>query len=742
MKDSLSIEELVEQFLEREQAGEILDIDAFAAEHPDCADELRNLLILMRDMERLKPNSQTNYMQTIDERIDFPDSSFKLIRELGHGGMGTVFEAVQIALDRHVALKVLNFSLSANAEQRAQFENEAKVIAMLHHPNIVKIYSAGCDEKHCYYAMELIDGQGLNRCHCDDERTLAQLGLQVAQALAYAHRCNVLHRDVKPANMLLDSEGNVHISDFGISCMTSDGKPIIENDENRSGTLRYMAPERLKSGINSFATDQYSFGVSLYELLIGQPLFMANSFEELKDLICHESACIHIFPKSPLAAIVQKCVSFDPNNRYANMNEVALELQRFLNHEPVKAFHDSFYYRLTLWCRRKPTVALLTFVSIGCALAFVISLIVGYLQTQAALRLAKQNAAVADTAISQIFSHLAEQPPSSKNATLLSTLVPYYQMIAQQRNIPESKICEAYAVIGECAMRVGDYAMAADAYRQMTKYRSDLYPINQLAMVLRKQGKIKESEHLSQSVIAKFGKCNDAESRFEIVRALLTLSKSLESKEREQAFRILEILLKEYPNNPDYRFQYAVILGANPLLHRLLRIRGVEPNAIRILTQLVDAHPERPDYCLALIDLMNKKMYLLNEFSNNQDMAEAAEIVLISEKMLGRWPNDPQIISAVIELHSRYIDLLRQRNDDMRARKVNDRLLGILEILFYHPDISNSIKEELIDLQLQRLQFLRHHGDKHTQAMHRKIKQELESYQGPRKEDFYKQLGN
>ncbi len=197
------------------------------------------------------------------------NTDYRLIRKIGAGGMGEVFEATQVSLDRKVAVKVLSPSLTSDPAQREQFENEARVIAMLHHPNIVKIYNAGVCADRCYYAMELIDGKGLDRFRSSAPREIARLGLQAARALAYAHGCGVLHCDVKPANLLLDTHGEIHIGDFGLAFVLKDG---TGDKSSMSGTLRYMAPERLKHGIKSFAGDQYSFGVTLYELITQAPV--------------------------------------------------------------------------------------------------------------------------------------------------------------------------------------------------------------------------------------------------------------------------------------------------------------------------------------------------------------------------------------------------------------------------------------------------------------------------------------
>ena len=734
MSDGHSVEEIAAEFLERRQAGEDLKTEAFLAEHPDHADELRDLLALMLDMEKIKPDPAS-----MPERINLPDSDYHLVRKIGSGGMGVVFEAVQVSLNRPVAVKLLNSSLLTNDEQRAQFENEAKVIAMLHHPNIVKIYSAGCSEERCYYAMELIDGKGLDHCRFDDLRELARIGLQAAQALAYAHRCGILHRDIKPANMLLDTEGNIHLSDFGIAFVVTGNEPVVESGGSRSGTLRYMAPERLADGINTFVTDQYAFGVTLYELATGKPLLQSKSREDMAEQICSGPVEPLSCAEPEFAAIINKCICFDPADRYSSMDEVVSDLQRFLNREPVKACRYSLLHRLVLWCRRKPAVAALTFASAGCAAALVISLIAGFIQTRAALKLAERNAQAADSAISQIFKRISEQPPSRKNTELLNALLPYYRMIAGQRHIPPSKICEAYAVIGECAMRTGSYQVAEEAYRSMMQYRTDACPVNRLAEVLSKRGKTGEANRLYRQVVQKYEKSEKAEDRFETVRALLALSRTPDSEERSRAFRILETLLKDQPNNPEYRFLYAVLLGGNPRLYRSLRIPGVEPNAAKLLAQLAEEHPEQPEYGLALIDLMTRKFRLIRSFQNSGNAMD--DILRLSEKMLGRWPNDPQIVSAVVKLHQRCMDVLRRRGGDKKVRKESERLLAILEILFHNPEISDPVKEELIQIQLRRLQIFRRRGAREeAEALSAVVARELEHYHGSKREEYRKQL--
>ncbi|MBQ7206362.1 MAG: protein kinase [Lentisphaeria bacterium] len=741
MSEDLSLEEIASSFLERREAGEALDVETFVAGYPEHAEELRGLLSLMLDMEKIGQGTVRTETpaEPVPSRTNLPDPDYRLVRKLGSGGMGVVFEAVQVSLDRRVAVKLLNSSLLTSAEQRTQFENEAKVIAMLHHPNIVKIYGAGCSEERCYYAMELIEGRGLDTCRFTDLRELARIALQAAQALAYAHRCGVLHRDVKPANMLLDAEGNVHIGDFGIAFILTGEEPVVEDRNSRSGTLRYMAPERLADGVNTFATDQYAFGATFYELAAGRPLLQAKSREDLRNRICSAPVEPLVCREPEFAAIVNKCLAFDPKDRYADMDEVVSDLQHFLAREPVRAFASSPWHRFILWCRRKPALAVMTFALAGCAAALAAALAVGYVRTRAALRLAERNAKMADSAISKIFTRVSEQPPSRKNSELLSALLPYYQAVVEQRNTSGSRIAEAYVIIGKCALRSGDYALAEKAFRNVMSRRSGAVSMNRLAAVLKERGKKAEAGALFRQVVSKFEHSKDEKERFEAVLALLALSDAPDSPERGRAFRILEELLKNRPDDPRYRFQYAVLLGGNPRLFHALRIPGVEPNAAVLLSGLADAYPDDPEYSLALVELMLRRFRMRRDMREGRDSLDNA--LFIAERMLGRWPNDPAVVSAAVKLHSRHISSLFRRGGGPGALKRNERLLGILEILSLNPENSDAIRKELIQLQLNRLTMIRRRGaEKEEEALLRKIEKELRQYSGPELEDFRRQL--
>ena len=270
---------------------------------------------------------------------------------LGCGGMGAVYLARQISLGRDVAVKVV----------AAGVADEARTVAQLHHPNIVQVFSAGGDAESAWFAMELVNGESADNHKFSSIEDVARLGIAVAEALAYAHRCGILHRDVKPSNIFVGADGMVKLGDFGLACLASEGI------KDKSGTKRYMAPEVISGGEVSEASDQYALGVTLREL--------ANA------------------PQPDFAAIISKASAHDPARRYESVEAMLADLRRFLAHEPVAANPPSLLRRFQLFARRNPLAAFGTVAAALCLMAFVASLAVGYVKTSRALEATHQEAA-------------------------------------------------------------------------------------------------------------------------------------------------------------------------------------------------------------------------------------------------------------------------------------------------------------------------------------------------------------
>ena len=741
MNDDETFEELIESYLEMSRSGTAPGIEDFARLHSEHADRLLDLLPMMMRMEDCAAESRRNHSLPGGEFPDLQGTDYRLVRKIGTGGMGEVFEAIQISLNRKVAVKVLSRSLTSDPAQREQFENEARVIAMLHHPNIVKIYNAGVSADRCYYAMELINGTGLNHYETCAPREVARLGLQAARALSYAHSCGVLHCDVKPANLLLDYHGEIHIGDFGLAFVMKDAAGEQGRPGMRSGTLRYMAPERLKHGINSFAGDQYSFGVTLYELVTQAPVLQEQNPRKLIDRICAAPLPPLQCTEPDLAAIVNRCISFDPSDRYPNMEKAAEDLEHFLHHEPVSAADTSVFRRFRLWSKRKPAVAALSLLTLTAFAAFAVAVTVGYVRTNSALKLAERNAAAANAALSDIFAHIEHRTPTSSGSELLSRLMPYYQDIAEQRNLPQSEIADMNLLIGTAAMRSGNYPLAENAFRRASELQPDGATLNRLAAALRQQGKTVQADLTTHQVIYAYP------DSIEAVRAHQSLG------EYDEAFELLRSLLQQNRNDPECLYQYALLLETQPKFATPEnRIGDIPPNPSALLERLAKQYPDRMEFSLAFVDLTSRKLSTPGRFTP-QDRQSLEQALTLADRLLAGFPNTPEVASAAVELYDAYIAQLRRSGDQTAARKEEARLQGMLEILYHSPDAPDEVKETLLTMQLEQLEQMidawtrlpnaaaRNNQSGQYRDLAMKIRDELDDYHGDKQEEFLNTLG-
>ena len=578
MNEELAFEEIVELYIDSRNKGCSLYVDEFAEKYPQHKKELLEILPLLNELEEIG-NKKTEEFNT----LEIENSDYKLLRQIGIGGMGIVYEAEQLSLKRKVAVKILSSKLLNSEFQREQFENEAKIIAMLHHPNIVKILSAKYNSKTCYYAMELIDGKSLNNCSFSNLETIASIALQTANALAYAHSCHVLHRDIKPSNLLLDSLNQIHISDFGLAFVFNGEDENNKRIDLKSGTIRYMAPEKLKNGTNTFLTDQYSFGVTFYEIIKKTPFVEADNTENLINKIIKGD-----LPKleldSDFSAIINKCISFEPQNRYANMSEVSDDLRRFLIKEPVKARKYSFFENLILWKKRNPIASISSFIASICAIAFICSLLTGYYQTKTALSLARNNIDLADSTFSSIFEYIKDKAPSESGSRMLKELIPYFTEISKQKNISKEKITQAKKIIAEYALRADDYNLAEKTFDKLYELTNNIFYLNKKADSLEFIGKKQEANSIRNTIIKNYENSINPNEKYEAAYACMALPK--ESEKDYQALKIIKSLLKNDLNNQKYIFLYAKILGKNPRQFMNERIAGLEPNPIVLLRNL------------------------------------------------------------------------------------------------------------------------------------------------------------
>jgi serine/threonine protein kinase/WD40 repeat protein len=419
--------EVIEEFLALAESGSNPDPDKFAAKYPDLGEDLKEALeglSLVRGL--VGAPGVTGRRLENGCRL----AGYRIVGELGAGGMGIVYEAVHVDLDRPVALKVLDSRATRDGNGLRRFLNEAKTAAGLHHTHIVPVFDVGHVGGLCYYAMQRIEGSGLDRVvkalrrdrttgagsgsgkrpavgepdpfldisglsgagvtesrlvtapmpglgrsRREDApppfepprgsayyRWVADAGRQAAQALAYAHRRGVIHRDIKPSNLLVDSRGAIWVADFGLARRLAD--PNLTHSDSLIGTPRYMSPEQSRSNPADGRTDVYSLGATLYELLTLRPPFEGKTTAELIEQIGGQEPAPprRHDPRIPrdLETIVLKALSKRPADRYAGAAELADDLQRFLNLEPVKARRIGPLGRLWRLARRHPAITVVS----------------------------------------------------------------------------------------------------------------------------------------------------------------------------------------------------------------------------------------------------------------------------------------------------------------------------------------------------------------------------------------------
>jgi tetratricopeptide (TPR) repeat protein len=416
--------EALEEYLAALEAGQKPDRRLFLARHADIA---RPLAECLDGMEMLQPPEPGPELPSGGDApsaaADLPQAGllgdFRILREVGRGGMGIVYEAEQLSLHRRVALKVLPFAAAVDDKCLQRFRNEAQAAACLHHSNIVPVFFVGRERGIHFYAMQFIEGQTLAAAIRDMRqpapqapasprtpagpagaeapttahipppcspapsadtlpraglstersgtgkgyfRTVAQLGVQVAEALDYAHDRGVIHRDIKPSNLLLDAEGRVWVTDFGLAHLQQ-GEGSLTMTGDLLGTLRYMSPEQAlaKRVVVDQRTDVYSLGVTLYELLALRPAFDGSDRQELLRQVAFEDPPrlrrLNRDVPPELETVVLKAMEKNPADRYATAQELADDLRRWLEDRPIRARRPSWRQVAGKWARRhRPVV--------------------------------------------------------------------------------------------------------------------------------------------------------------------------------------------------------------------------------------------------------------------------------------------------------------------------------------------------------------------------------------------------
>lgn len=420
--------QILDELVAQARRGATPEVEKRCTENPDIADQIRDLFSTLYFMEENKPVAEVAaHEATTPEIVQQANSTiggYLIVREIARGGMGIVYEAVQLSLQRRVALKVISRHLLQDAKSIERFRREARLASQLHHSNIVPVFDVGEEGEVGYYAMQFISGQSLDQviremaCLSEDGsftskfqysefgteiasqngdettalttdrgsefsikqsstdtrtsttskkhpvlyRNAARIALQIAEALAYAHQRGILHRDIKPSNILIDSEGNAWVTDFGLARFDDSSghdDPSLTKTGDIVGTLKYLAPERLR-GQHDHRCDIYGLAATLYELILGRPLFQAIDRIHLVDLVTNQeptrpSSSDRRIPRD-LETIILKGLSKEPDKRYQSAQKMADDLRLFLLDRPIQARRVTWMEQTLSWCRRNRAV--------------------------------------------------------------------------------------------------------------------------------------------------------------------------------------------------------------------------------------------------------------------------------------------------------------------------------------------------------------------------------------------------
>lgn len=593
---SAEVMDLVEQLTARIQSGEHVDLDAFLVEHAEHADEIRRLLpalALLVDLSRSATTGQVVPGQAVLGEL----GDFQIIREVGRGGMGVVYEATQISLNRRVALKVLPFAATMDPRHLQRFRHEAQAAAMLHHPNIVPVHGVGCERGVHYYAMQLISGRSLADV-VNEQRSLngrltnkstAEYGAKkqpssnsptvnvvavttvksqrgkdhfvslarqiahAADALEYAHSMGVVHRDIKPGNLLLDDNGHLWVTDFGLAKLETNASMTMTGD--LIGTLKYMSPEQAlaRHGLVDHRTDVYSLGATLYELLTLKPAVDgADKQEILKKIAFEEPVALRKLDKSipaELETITLKCLAKEPAERYSTAKQLGDDLRYWLEDKPIKAKPPGLLDRAVKWVRRH---------SVGALAAGVILLVVtAAAATCAALVYQEKrmtDAALSDVrkaydrvrlALDDMTSQVVDEwlamqgNPQPHHRDFLKRAVDHYEWLAAQPAAnadTRASVAAAYLRAGDIHQKLGHLVDAEAAYlRSIAAYQ----------MLTGDQdgsqfGQLLAKAHRACGVVRhRVGRHHDAEKSF------------------HQALKLQNRVVNDSPDQVEHRFELA-----------------------------------------------------------------------------------------------------------------------------------------------------------------------------------------
>ncbi|PAY20966.1 hypothetical protein CKO51_03575 [Rhodopirellula sp. SM50] len=805
------VEALGEELLERRRRGEQVTTDEYARAHPELADQIRLQFPVMIALEKFKENTLSATADPYDIEIDTPQElgDYQIIREIGRGAMGVVYEAEQQSLQRRVAVKVFPRQTLREARKLERFSRESKTAARLHHNNIVPVFGVGHHAGLHYFVMQRIDGIGLDEIieqaktqpqrdvSADDThawrlgsgstadsgsgrsirrarwfshregdlpdstaepeskavdpelgleitssfRRAANIGVQVADAIHYAHSQGVLHRDIKPSNLMIDPNGTVWVTDFGLATALQQDPSADRNDI--AGTLRFMAPEQL-GGKHDTRSDLYSLGVTLYELITLQPAFVAGSKAAVVDRILRGEfqKPREVRPRIPrdLEAIVLKAMALQPEQRYANGRELADDLTRFIKGRPVRARRIGGIGRMVRWARRDPLAASLVgtlAIVIGTSFVLVSS---KWREAVEERHRAENNLIVALESMDQILGRFTsswmarptdlEPGPddpapgelqllvSDHNASLMEDAIRFYDRFAVD-NAPSPRLQRDTARVhkraGDIYQRLGKYGQAERAYVRCLQIldqqdsADDTSLVLIKAKVLNQLGLVKHATSRFVEAEQQFLKARDvliaqvhpdqASCQAELARTFSNLGQSQwlmfhhddAKRSHRKAVSILETLVDREPDHLSYQlalarayrafYPFASDRNSNERAH-------VKSAGIAILDALVLEHPQVPDYQCELAEILTATTRRSRRSDDAQQQIDQLQRgIKIARDLSDAYPAIPRYKVTLADALKTMGDLVDRSDSDAAISYLNEAVDIYRSLTSNFPDV-------------------------------------------------------
>jgi tetratricopeptide (TPR) repeat protein/predicted Ser/Thr protein kinase len=636
----------------REEHGEQPRLEEYVRRFPHLAHELELQFRIDPGIEVLPAPHRVQRQLPQPVGVPLPPlpttwslTGYEILGELGRGGMGVVYKARQLGLNRLVALKMVLATAASEPQRLERFRTEAEAAARLQHPNIVQVYEIGEQGGWLFFSLELVEGGSLaDRIGSGPQppRAAAELIETLARAMHVVHQRGIVHRDLKPANVLLTADGTPKITDFGLA-------KLLDSDSNRTrtgtslGTPRYMAPEQADPGVTVItpAADVYALGTILYEMLTGRPPFSgATPLDTLEQVRTQEPVPPRrLQPKVPrdLETICLKCLRKEPQQRYASAQDLADDLRHFLDGTPIRARPVPVWQRARAWSRRQPTLA----VALTAAVLLLVAGLAGTAWHETALRHEKEErrvdfARALDALDRQVlvtgqadFTQ-APQLEAQRKQWLQSALSYYHDFLSQRRSDP-ALAAEAGAVtcrLAEIEALLGDVDTATTSYEQAI---SLLKPATQ--MHAPRDQDLRDLGRSYQGL----GKVLKEQNRFGEAEAAY-----------RQAQALRERLVRDHPDQPGYQRELAdthYFMGAcmAPQEGKTAAAEQAYEQALAAQRQLSEAHPDRPEYRRDLARTLNNLGILLR--GGGREKAERCfrEAVALQNRLIEEEPSAPEL---------------------------------------------------------------------------------------------------